>query len=186
MDLPEKYFPLLDVLGTQKVTSQRQLSEQSGISLGHVNFLVKKLSEKGLIKMDSFRSNPRKIDYVYLLTPKGIAAKSHLALKFVMSKLREYDHLRDLLVHKLTLIEKDVPVRLIFVGPPMVKDFVSSIIEKRHLRLILLEHYNNWEDLKDIDPESFDVVLIFDGNLEGVEKICNRLNIMKEKLITFW
>ncbi len=186
MELFEKYFPLLDALEAQRVTSQRQLSEQSGISLGHVNFLLKKLSEKGLVKIKNFQKNPNKSGYLYLLTPKGLEAKSQLAVRFVRSRLREYNHLRDALTKKLTSIEKNSPANVIFVGPPMVKDFVDSVIKERRLKLILVGHYNNWKDLKEIKPESFDIALLFDGNAEGLKKISDNLNIPKNKLTVLW
>ena len=186
MELFEKYFPLLNALETQSVTSQRQLSEQSGISLGHVNFLLKKLSEKGLVKIKDFQKNPHKSGYLYLLTPKGLEAKSQLAVRFVRSRLREYNHLRDALTKKLTSIEKNSPANVIFVGPPMVKDFVDSVIKEKRLKLILVGHYNNWKDLKKIDPESFDIALLFDGNSEGLKKISDNLNIHRKKLTVLW
>ena len=186
MELFEKYFPLLNVLETQSVTNQRQLSEQSGISLGHVNFLLKKLSEKGLVKIRSFQKSPNKSSYLYLLTPKGLEAKSQLAVRFVKSRLREYKHLRDALTKKLTSIEKNSPANVIFVGPPMVKDFVDSVINERGLKLILVGHYNNWKDLEKIHPESFDVALLFDGNFEGLKKISDNLNIPEKKLTVLW
>ena len=113
-------------------------------------------------------------------------AKSRTAVKFLMSKLREYNHLREILFRKLTSIEKGFPVRIIFVGPPMVKDFVDSVIKEKRLKLILIGHYNNWKDLKEIDPESFDVALLFDGNSEGLKKISDNLNIPEKKLTVLW
>jgi EPS-associated MarR family transcriptional regulator len=186
MELFEKYFPLLNALETQKVTSQRQLSEQSGISLGHVNFLLKKLSEKGLVKIKNFKKNPNKSGYLYLLTAKGLEAKSQLAVRFVRSRLREYNHLRGSLTNKLISLEKEFPVNVIFVGPPMVKDFVGSVIKERHLNLVLIGHYNNWNDLKVIDSESFDVALLFDVNSEGLKKISDSLNIPQKKFAILW
>ena len=70
-------------------------------------------------------------------------AKSRAAVRFLMSKLREYNHLREILLQKLTSIEKGSPVRIIFVGPPMVKNFVGSVIKEKRLKLILIGHYDN-------------------------------------------
>jgi DNA-binding MarR family transcriptional regulator len=151
-----------------------------------VNFLLKELSEKGLVKIRNFQKNPNKSGYLYLLTPKGLEAKSQLAVRFVKSRLREYNHLRNALTKKLTSIEKNSPANVIFVGSPMVKDFVDSVINERGLKLILVGHYNNWKDLEKIDPESFDVALLFDGNFEGLKKISDNLNIPEKKLTVLW
>ncbi len=113
-------------------------------------------------------------------------AKSQAAARFLMSKLREYNHLKRILHQKLTSIEKGSPLRIIFVGPPMVKDFVDSVIKERRLNLVLIGHYNNWKELKEIDPESFDIALLLDGNSEGLKKISDNLNIPEKKLTLLW
>ena len=186
MELTEKSFQILDALDRNEVFNQRQLAEHSGVSLSQVNYLLKRLLEKGLVKIKNFEKNPRKTTYLYLLTPDGMKAKSRTAVRFLMSKLREYNHLREILLQKLNSIEKGAPIRIIFVGPPMVKDFVDSVIKEKRLKLILIGHYNNWKDLKEIDPESFDIALLFDGNSEGLKKISDNLNIPKKKLTLLW
>jgi EPS-associated MarR family transcriptional regulator len=186
MELSEKSFQILDALDSYEIFNQRQLAEHSGVSLSQVNYLLKRLLEKGLVKIKNFQKNPRKTTYLYLLTPDGMEAKSRAAVRFVKSRLREYTHLREALTKKLTSIEKGAPVRIIFVGPPMVKDFVDSLIKERRLKLILANHYNNWKDLKEIDPESFDTALLFDGNSEGLKKISDNLNIPEKKLTVLW
>jgi EPS-associated MarR family transcriptional regulator len=65
-----------------------------GVSLGKVNYCIKSLIEKGLIKVNNFRNNKNKIQYSYLLTPKGIEEKSKLTLDFIRIKTQEYDALR--------------------------------------------------------------------------------------------
>ena len=186
MKLPEKTFQVLDTLDRQEISTQRQLADHSGISLGQVNYILKSLLEKGLVKIGNFRKHPHKIGYVYLLTPRGIETKSKLAVRFVVRKLREYDSLRERLAKRLDLIEKEGHVRVIFVGPPMVKEFVNSIIKEQYLNLILSVHYNSWKDLKDIDPKSFDIALLFDDSAESVKKIAEALNIPSEKLLPLW
>ena len=85
MEFSLKDFHVLDALDSYDITTQRQLSEKSGISLGHVNYLLKILLKKGLVKMGNFSKSPNKFGYAYHLTPKGIEAKSRLAALFVVS-----------------------------------------------------------------------------------------------------
>ena len=186
MENPEKTFQVLDTLDRREISTQRQLAEHSGISLGQVNYILKSLLEKGLVKIGNFRKNPRKIGYVYLLTPKGIEAKSRLAVRFVMSKLGEYNTLRKGLAERLSIIEKKSHVRTIFVGPPLVKEFVESVIKERQLKLFLVGHSSNWKELEQIAPESFDIALLFDDNSDGVRKISEAIGISREKLIPLW
>ena len=162
MKQTEKTFQVLDTLDRKEISTQRQLADLSGISLGQVNYILKSLLEKGFVKVGNFRKSPRKIGYAYLLTPKGIEQKSKLAVKFVIRKLNEYDILRSRLMERLIAIEKTGVTRITFVGPSKVKDFVNSIIKEKHLKLTVVGHYENLESVKEIEPKSFDALLIFD------------------------
>ena len=186
MKLSEKTFQVLDALDRQEISSQRQLADEAGISLGQVNYVLKSLLEKGLVKIGNFRKNPRKIGYAYLLTPKGIEAKSRLAVDFVMVKLKEYNSLRQRLAERLNIIENKGHTRIIFVGPEIIKEFVDSIIEEKALNLVLLDYRTSWEDLNDYDHESFDIALLFDENSTGVKKVKEAIGISSEKLLPLW
>ena len=74
--------------------TQRELSDKLGISLGKINYCLKELRKKGLIKISNFKKNENKINYVYLLTPKGIVAKTRLTINFMKIKLKEYEDLK--------------------------------------------------------------------------------------------
>ena len=49
---------------------------------------------KGLIKINNFKKNQNKLNYFYLLTPKGIVQKTDLTIKFMKVKMKEYDELQ--------------------------------------------------------------------------------------------
>ena len=85
---------LLRKLESCPESSQRELSLEMGVSLGKVNYCIKKLTEKGLIKITNFKQNPNKMGYVYLLTPRGIEEKSRLTLSFLKRKVNEYEILK--------------------------------------------------------------------------------------------
>jgi EPS-associated MarR family transcriptional regulator len=74
--------------------TQRGLSQEMGVSLGKVNYCMKKLTEKGLIKLTNFTHNPDKMGYAYLLTPSGIEEKSRLTFSFLKRKTAEYEVLK--------------------------------------------------------------------------------------------
>jgi EPS-associated MarR family transcriptional regulator len=75
--------------------TQRELSQEMGVSLGKVNYCMKKLSEKGWIKLTNFSHNKNKLGYMYLLTPHGIEQKSKLTILFLKIKMKEYEMLKD-------------------------------------------------------------------------------------------
>ena len=85
---------LLRKLESNPHFTQRELSREVGVSLGKVNYCMKKLTEKGLIKITNFTHNPNKMGYAYLLTPQGIEEKSRLTFSFLNRKIVEYEVLK--------------------------------------------------------------------------------------------
>ena len=75
-------------------TTQRELAKDLGFSLGKLNYILSALKDKGLVKIKNFRKNPNKLNYFYVLTPKGITLKTSLTLNFMKRKIREYDELK--------------------------------------------------------------------------------------------
>ena len=87
-------FQILKILEKDSNFTQRKLSNTLGISLGKINYCMKKLINKGFIKVNNFKNHKNKIQYSYLLTPKGIEEKGRLTLEFIKIKTQEYDELR--------------------------------------------------------------------------------------------
>tara|TARA_B100000945_G_C20062841_1_gene448859 strand:- start:120 stop:425 length:306 start_codon:yes stop_codon:yes gene_type:complete len=90
----QDHFNVLRKIKKKPYSSQRKLAEDLGFSLGKLNYCLKALQEKGLIKIENFKKNPNKLNYIYVLTPKGIAEKSKLTINFMKRKLKEYDELK--------------------------------------------------------------------------------------------
>ena len=86
-------FNVLRKINKEKDISQRIMAKELNISLGKLNYVVKELRKKGLIKLNNFRNNPSKLQYI--LTPKGIAQRTKLTINFMQRKMREYDELRE-------------------------------------------------------------------------------------------
>jgi EPS-associated MarR family transcriptional regulator len=86
---------LLRKLEINPECTQRELSREMGVSLGKVNYCMKKLIERGWIKLSNFSHNPNKVGYIYLLTPKGIEQKSKLTSLFLKRKIEEFEMLKD-------------------------------------------------------------------------------------------
>ncbi len=76
-------------------STQRELANELGFSLGKLNYCVTALKNKGFIKIENFKKNPNKINYIYALTPKGISIKTKLTLNFMKKKMMEYDELKN-------------------------------------------------------------------------------------------
>jgi len=94
MKQSQDYLNLLRKIKNKPGSSQRQLAEELGFSLGKLNYCVSALKSKGLIKINNFKKNPNKINYIYVLTPKGISEKTKLTINFMKRKMKEYDELK--------------------------------------------------------------------------------------------
>ena len=90
----QDHFNVLRGVDKNPKSSQRKLAEELGFSLGKLNYCLKALQKKGFIKIENFKKNPKKINYIYVLTPKGISEKTKLTLNFMKSKMKEYDELK--------------------------------------------------------------------------------------------
>lgn len=94
------HFEVLRIIQKKPYSTQRELAEELGFSLGKLNYCIKSLKQKGLVKINSFKKNPNKINYFYILTPKGITLKMKSTINFMKIKMREYDELKKELEEK--------------------------------------------------------------------------------------
>ena len=100
MNNNQDHFDILRKLQKKPNSTQRELAEELGFSLGKLNYCLKALQQKGLVKIENFKKNPNKINYFYVLTPAGIAEKTKLTINFMKRKMKEYDELKKELKEK--------------------------------------------------------------------------------------
>ena len=94
MDDNQDHFNVLRKIQQKPESSQRELAEDLGFSLGKLNYCLKALKVKGFVKIKNFKKNPNKINYIYVLTPKGVVERTKLTLNFMKRKMKEYDELK--------------------------------------------------------------------------------------------
>ena len=93
--LTDEYrYKILSLVESKPALSQRELARDLGISLGKANFCLQGLIGVGLIKVNNFRNSHNKLSYMYLLTPSGVEAKASITLRFLKTKMQEYEALR--------------------------------------------------------------------------------------------
>ena len=93
-NIHQDQFEVLRKIINSPNSSQRKMAEELGFSLGKLNYCLRQLRLKGLVKLDNFSKNPNKLNYAYVLTPRGIAEKTKLTLAFMKRKIEEYEELR--------------------------------------------------------------------------------------------
>ena len=96
----QQEFNLLRKISKKPNANQRELASDLNISLGKLNYVLKELKNKGLVKINNFKNNPDKSGYLYLLTPKGVAEKTKITIKFMKRKMVEYEELKEELNQK--------------------------------------------------------------------------------------
>ena len=101
----ETYFKVLSI--ADQCEGQQDIATRLGYSIGKINFIVKALSDKGLIKMTNFATSTKKRNYRYLLTPQGINEKLDLTEKFIVRKKAEYEALQQQLQETRALLNQN-------------------------------------------------------------------------------
>ena len=95
------HFEILRKVQKNPDFSQRELAEELGFSLGKLNYCLKSLQKKGLVKLENFKRKKDKMTYLrYVLTPKGISVRTKLTINFMKRKMKEYDELKKELKNK--------------------------------------------------------------------------------------
>lgn len=90
----DTYFRVMRILQANPDLTQRELAEKLGVSVGGLNYSLRALMEKGLVKMQNFSQSKNKFGYVYMLTPSGIAEKAAITHRFMLRKMDEYEALK--------------------------------------------------------------------------------------------
>tara|TARA_X000001036_G_C20483948_1_gene726907 strand:- start:47 stop:355 length:309 start_codon:yes stop_codon:yes gene_type:complete len=95
MKYDQDHFEVLRKIQKKPESSQRELAEELGFSLGKLNYCLKELQTKGLVKLENFKKRSNKISYLqYVITPRGIAERTKLTINFMKRKMKEYDELK--------------------------------------------------------------------------------------------
>ena len=93
MDERQDHYDLLRKIKERPASTQRELASELGFSIGKLNYCLKFLKKKGHIKLKNFQNNKNKINYAYILTPRGLAIKTKLTVNFMKRKMKEYNEL---------------------------------------------------------------------------------------------
>jgi EPS-associated MarR family transcriptional regulator len=101
--LNETHLRLLRAIEANPQATQRELAEALGVSLGKTHYCLRALVDKGWVKARNFRANPNKLDYVHVLTRRGLEAKAQLTVSFLRRKVAEYESLR----HEIELLRRE-------------------------------------------------------------------------------
>ena len=108
--MDQDLFNTLRKIQSKPNSSQRKLADELGFSLGKLNYCLKALKQKGLVKINNFKKNKNKLSYAYILTPSGISQKTKITLNFMKIKMQEYDELKQKNQQKMKELQEQASI----------------------------------------------------------------------------
>ena len=135
--------------------SQRELSRRLGLSLGLVNTFLKRLANKGYFKVKTMPRNRVK----YFLTPKGLARKSSLTVKYLRYSVNFYKEIKNLLLNKYKAMEKNQLNSVLFFGAGEVAELAYLYLQLTNIKLVgIVDDMQNGNDFFEYKVEALDRV----------------------------
>ena len=86
-NITEDQLSLMHHIQNDSNLTQRQIAKKTGFSTGKVNYCVKALIEIGYVKVHNFYKSNKKMNYAYILTPKGVREKTAITKQFIIKKV---------------------------------------------------------------------------------------------------
>lgn len=131
---PDTDLPVLEALADEPSLSQRELARRAGLSLSKAHFVLRRLVEKGLVKVQNAAQSEHKLGYLYLLTPKGIEAKAKLTYAFLQRSAEQYQRMVERVEAALgpALEAQDGgSMRVAIVGGGALAEVVADLVRTR-------------------------------------------------------
>jgi len=93
---------LLESIEHDPDVTQANLAAQLGVAVGTINWHIKRLIEKGYVKIK--RAERKKLRYI--ITPEGIAMRARLTVDFVEQQFNLYRRTRQRVKEQLALVQQ--------------------------------------------------------------------------------
>lgn len=183
---------LLNAISEDTNVTQRDLSKRLGVALGLTNLYLKRLTNRGYIKIINIKANRLR----YLLTPKGIAEKSQLTYTYVSYTLRMYREARESLRMALSHLAEDGHKRIAFFGTGEAAEVAYLCLKENGLELSAVFDYEGGgqflglpvrppQDLGEVEYDR--IVITAYGSMQGTEARVTellRLGVPQDKIVT--
>ncbi|MDD3375039.1 MAG: winged helix-turn-helix transcriptional regulator [Candidatus Omnitrophica bacterium] len=161
--IDEREFELVNIIGSEIVSNQRDLSHHVNLSLGQTNMLLRRLIAKGYIRI-------RKIDkrrVKYLLTPQGLAEKMNKSIKYTLRTINSISLIKERLKDLLREIYEKGERKFIVIGKSDLAMMIDIAVKEMNLKDYSLEHF-------EVIPQE---------KMDGLFLICKE-NVIIDKSIT--
>ena len=170
--LDEREFELINIIGAQLASSQRDLSQHMELSLGMTNMLLKRLVSKGYIRIRQL--NKRKMSY--LLTPKGFAEKMRKSVKYTIKTINSISLVTEALHAIILKLYRDGERNFFVLGSSDLAALLEKVIKEEKLEGYRLEHINEMPE-QEVDGT---ILLCREGVENGKANLRNRVDLIAE------
>jgi DNA-binding MarR family transcriptional regulator len=167
-------YQILDEIARNENVSQRNLAGQSGVALGQVNQVLKRLVRKGLVKTS--RVNAKRV--AYYLTPQGFTEKLRLVVEYTQLTINLFSCVRRVVSERLNdLVEREAVETVAILGTGELAEAAYLSIQETGLDLAAVYDVrgarNRWfgrpvRRAGDVPPRAIDVVVVTEME-DGVE-----------------
>lgn len=151
------------------------------MSLGKANYLLRKLIDQGLVKIDSAVGDMNKGRYLYLLTPEGEEAKAQMTVPFINARVHEFEELRKRLLENLLVLHESGARRLLVVGSETLGKLLGQIARAEDLELRVVATVSSGDDPRSYPQDEWDSLLVAEDS-PTVEPILQLLSPKGEKV----
>jgi DNA-binding PadR family transcriptional regulator len=151
------------------------------MSLGKTNYLLRKLMDQGLVKINAAPGDINKGRYRYLLTPEGAEAKAQMTVPFIKARVHEFEELRKRLLENLLVLRENGARRLLVLGSESLGKLLGQIARAEELELHVVATVSNDDDFSNYPQDEWDCLLIAE-DAPKVRSILQLLSVQGEKV----
>ena len=143
--ISEREFKIIEEISQNKDLTQRKISHKSGLSLGMTNLILKRLSNKGYIKVKGL--NRRKVQYI--LTAKGFAEKTKKSYRYFLKTIHSLQEMKKKIQHLILMEYEQGKTHFVILGEGELADIVELSLkglnksELEYRRISRLEDINS-------------------------------------------
>ncbi len=117
----ERELRIIEEISRDKNLTQRKISRRLGLSLGITNLILKRLANKGYIKVKGL--NRRKVQYI--ITPKGFSEKTKKSYRYFLKTIHSLQEMKKKIQHLISIECKKGETHFIILGEGELADIVE-------------------------------------------------------------
>jgi len=158
LGISERELRIIEEISRDKSLTQRKISHRLGLSLGMTNLIIKRLVNKGYVKVKGL--NRRKVQYI--LTPKGFAEKTKKSYRYFLKTIYSLQEMKKKIQHLVLMEYEKDETHFVILGDGELADIVE--LSLKGLNKSELE-YRRVSKLEDINSSNA-VILLAESKLK--------------------